>query len=77
MFLPVNTNVIGVYLTQVFLASYWSAGFGRFLQVSALSSDWLADCANFTLTPGENNKYRYSANYSWCNTSNKPIHCYQ
>jgi hypothetical protein len=28
-------------------ASYWPAGFGRFLQVSALSSHWLADCANF------------------------------
>jgi hypothetical protein len=41
-------------LNPGFLASFWSAGFGRFLQVSALSSYWLADCANFTPTPGEN-----------------------
>jgi hypothetical protein len=40
-----------------FLASYWSAIFGRFLQVSALASHWLADCTNYTPTPGDNNKY--------------------
>jgi hypothetical protein len=40
-----------------FLASYWSAGYGRFLQVSALASHWLADCANFTPMPKEHNKY--------------------
>jgi hypothetical protein len=38
-------------LNPGFLASYWSAGFGRFLQESAISSHWLADCANFTPTP--------------------------
>jgi hypothetical protein len=30
-----------------FLASYWSAGFGTFLLVSALASHWLEDYANF------------------------------
>ncbi len=35
----------------IFLAFYWPAGFGRFLQVSALASHWLEDCANFTPTP--------------------------
>jgi hypothetical protein len=49
-------------LKQGFLASYWSAGFGRFLQVSALAFHWQADCENFTPTPEEYNKY--SANYS-------------
>ncbi len=34
-------NVSDVYLVQVFVASYWSAGFGTFLQVSALASHWL------------------------------------
>jgi hypothetical protein len=42
VFLAVNANlrwlnnVAGVYLVQVFLGSYWSAGIGTFLQVSAL-----------------------------------------
>jgi hypothetical protein len=36
-----------MYLVQVF---YGSAGFGTFLQVSALASQWLDDCANFTPT---------------------------
>jgi hypothetical protein len=49
-------------LNQGFLASYWSAGFGRFLQVSALAFHGLADWENFTPKPEENNKY--SANYS-------------
>jgi hypothetical protein len=49
-------------LSPDFLASYWSAGFGTFLQVSALAYHWLDDCANFTPTPEENNQY--SANYS-------------
>jgi hypothetical protein len=35
----------------------WSAGFVRFLQVSALASHWLEDCANFTQTPEENDQY--------------------
>jgi hypothetical protein len=35
-------------LNPGFLASNWSAEFGRFLQVSALAFHWLADCANFT-----------------------------
>jgi hypothetical protein len=42
------------------LASYWSAGFGRLLQVSALASHWLEDCVNFTQTPEENNQYSVS-----------------
>jgi hypothetical protein len=69
LFSLVNTFNLG------FLASYWSKGFGRFLQVSALASHWLEDCANFTLTPEEN--YQYSANHSQCNTSIKPIYFYQ
>jgi hypothetical protein len=55
-----------------FFASYWSAGFGTFFQVSTLASHWLEDYANFTPTAEEN-----SANYSWCNTSNKQIRFYQ
>jgi hypothetical protein len=35
---------------------YWSAGFGTFLQVSALASYWLGDCANFTPTQIVNRK---------------------
>jgi hypothetical protein len=45
-----------------FLASYWSAGFGTFIQISALTSHWLEDCANVTPTPEENEQY--SANHS-------------
>ncbi len=41
-------NVSGVYSTQV-----WPEGFGRFLQVFALSSIWQADFANFMPTPGK------------------------
>jgi hypothetical protein len=45
----VVNNVSGVYLTHAgFIASYWSAGFGKFLQVLAFASQWLADSANFT-----------------------------
>jgi hypothetical protein len=44
------------------LASYGSAGFGTFLQVSVPASHWLEDCANFTPTPEENDQY--SANRS-------------
>jgi hypothetical protein len=40
-----------------FLGSYWSAGFGTFLQVSALASYWLEECAKCSSTPEENNKY--------------------
>jgi hypothetical protein len=37
------------------LRRIWSAGFGTFLQVSALPSHWLVeDCANFKATPEEN-----------------------
>jgi hypothetical protein len=36
-----------------FLAFYWSVGFGTFLQVSAIASHWLEDCANFTPMPEE------------------------
>jgi hypothetical protein len=42
-----------------FLASYWSTGFGRFLQVSA---HWLEDCENFIPTP--EGPIQYSANHS-------------
>jgi hypothetical protein len=63
VFLAINeslcwlNNVCGVYkLNAGFLASYWSAGFGRFLPVSAIAYHWLEDCANlnFTPTPEEN-----------------------
>jgi hypothetical protein len=37
-----------VACTSGFLASYWSAGIGTFLQVPALASHWLEDCENFT-----------------------------
>jgi hypothetical protein len=50
-------NVSGVYLGPDFLAFYWTSGFGTFLQVSALASDWLKDYANFTQTPEENDQY--------------------
>jgi hypothetical protein len=43
-------NVSGVYLPG-FFDSYWSAGFRTFLQVLALASHWLEDCANCTPTP--------------------------
>jgi hypothetical protein len=42
-----------------FLTSYWSARFWTFLQVSALTSHWLEDCANCKPTPEEN--YKFSA----------------
>jgi hypothetical protein len=41
------------YLVQGFLASYLSAGFGTFLQVSALASHRQGDFANYTPTPEE------------------------
>jgi hypothetical protein len=53
-------KVSGVH-SPGFLASYWSAEFVRFLQVSALSSHWLEDCVNFMPTPEENDQY--SANH--------------
>ena len=43
-------------LSPGFLVSYWSAEFGRFLQVSAFTSHWLEDCANFTTAPKENDQ---------------------
>jgi hypothetical protein len=63
------------FQVSFFLASYWSAGFGTFRQVSALASYWLGDCAYFTPALDEN--YQYSANHSQCNTSIKPIYFYQ
>jgi hypothetical protein len=45
-------------LSPGFLAFNWSAGFGTFLQVSALASHWLEDCANFTATPEETTHQR-------------------
>jgi hypothetical protein len=36
------------------------AWFRTFLQISALASHWLEDCANFTTTPEENDKYSAS-----------------
>jgi hypothetical protein len=52
------SNVSGVcVLSPGFLASYWSALFGTFLQVSAGASRWLEDWANFTPTPEENDQY--------------------
>jgi hypothetical protein len=53
-------NFGGVYLG--FLVSYWSEGFGTFLQVSALVSHWLKDYVNFSPTLEENDQY--SASYS-------------
>jgi hypothetical protein len=35
-----------IMLVQVSFASYWSAGFGTFLQVSAVVSHWLEDTTN-------------------------------
>jgi hypothetical protein len=55
-----------------FLASYWTAVFGRFLQVSAVAYHWLED---FTPTPEKNDQYR--ANNSKCNASSKPTQFYQ
>jgi hypothetical protein len=51
-----------------FLASYWSAGFGTFLQVSALASHWLLQ-----ILRQRRRKTQYSANHSLCNASSKPI----
>ncbi len=54
VFLPVNASCALAsqcqwrVLNPGFLASCWSAGLSRFLQISALASHWLADCANFT-----------------------------
>jgi hypothetical protein len=41
-------------LSPSFLAFNWPAGFRTFLQVSALASYWLEDCANFMPTLEEN-----------------------
>jgi hypothetical protein len=49
----VGLTMLATCFNPGFLASHWSAGFGRFQQVSALSSHWLADCANFTPTRGK------------------------
>jgi len=44
------------------LASYWSAGFGTFLQALALASHWLEDFASYMPTQVEN--YEYSDTHS-------------
>ncbi len=44
-------NVTDRVLSPGFLVFNWSARFGTFLQVSALASHWMEDCANFTPTP--------------------------
>jgi len=63
VFLAINArlrwlnNVSSVYVVQVSFDSYWSAGFGTLLQVSALASHWLEDYANCTPMLEENDKY--------------------
>jgi hypothetical protein len=42
------------HVSGVFDASYWSAGFGTFFQVSPHASRWQEDC---TPTPEENDQY--------------------
>ncbi len=51
----VGLIMLSAYLVQIslLLSSNWSAGFGRFFQVSALASHWLEDYENFTPTPEE------------------------
>ncbi len=53
LFLTVNASLHWLVSWRVlspgFLASYWSAGFGTFLQVSAFASHWREDCANCTV----------------------------
>jgi hypothetical protein len=44
-------NVSVVYLVQVSVLPIGQQGFGTFLQVSALVSNWLEDCAKFMPTP--------------------------
>jgi hypothetical protein len=44
-------DYVGVYLVQGSFAFNWSAGLGTFLQVLALASHWLKDCAKFSSTP--------------------------
>jgi hypothetical protein len=51
-----------MFLVKVSLLLIGQQGFGTFLQVSALDSHWLEDCANSTPTPEEHNQY--SASYS-------------
>ncbi len=43
VFLPVNVSFrwLNNVLNTGFFASYWSAGFGRFLQASGFASHWL------------------------------------
>ncbi len=68
----VGLIMIAHVLSLGFLASYWSVGFGTFLQVSALASHWLKDCANCKLysmpIPEENDKYRTLSTVIWGNT---------
>jgi hypothetical protein len=44
-------------LVQISLLRIGEQGLGIFFRVSALASHWLKDCANFTPTPEENDKY--------------------
>ncbi len=63
VFLVVNASLRWLNnISGVFPCLYCSAGFGNFLQVSALASPWLKGCLNCTPTPEENDKY--SANHS-------------
>jgi hypothetical protein len=58
-------NVSGAYLIQVSSLLIGPQEVGRFLQVSALASHWLEDCANFTPTPVENDQYRANHSCQW------------
>jgi hypothetical protein len=44
-----HSNLVTLDISALFSVAFnWSAGFGTFLQVSALASHWLEDCANFS-----------------------------
>ncbi len=60
MRLCVGLTMLAACTKSRLLASYWSARYGRFLQVSAISSHWLADFANFTPIPGECGKILFA-----------------
>jgi hypothetical protein len=62
-----------VYLGSDFIDFYWSTGFGRFLQLSALASHWLKDYANFTQTPEENDQYSVNQSYSAIHQQANPL----
>jgi hypothetical protein len=54
-------NVSGVFLV-FFPCSYWSAGFGTFLQAQTLASHWLEDFASCVQMTVDN--YQYNATHS-------------